>query len=41
MKKQLGRILAAIALASLLAGCAAPMKSGAKEPCAYPNPYSC
>jgi hypothetical protein len=34
MKKQLGWILAAVALVALLGGCAAPMKSGAKEPCA-------
>jgi len=41
MKKQLGWILAAVALVALMAGCAAPMKSAGKEPCAYPNPYSC
>ena len=28
-------------LVALIGGCAAPMKSGAKEPCTYPNPYSC
>jgi len=40
MKKSLGWILAAVALVALLGGCAAPGKGG-KEPCAYPNPYSC
>lgn len=39
MKKSLGWILAAVALVTLLGGCAAAGKGG--DSCAYPNPYSC
>ena len=41
MKKHWGKILAAVAIAAMLSGCADTMKSAGKEPCAYPNPYSC
>jgi hypothetical protein len=38
MRKQLGWILAAVALLALLGGCAAPTKT-AGNPCAYPAPH--
>jgi len=40
MRKLLGKILAAIAIAVMMAGCADTMKSAEKNPCPLPEPHS-